>query len=126
MSLKGLNNFQYVSVNDFIEDKVLVFVKATPWYEGEGNNKTHEGSKILLQIMEDKTQYAKPDIDNFGAQFTVKVRNVASTAYQKFKPFQTCVTITDVEKATIWGDFKNEISVIAVVKALEVVNEARK
>jgi hypothetical protein len=120
MALRGLNSFQYFSVEDFIEGKTLVFVKATPWGEGEGNSKTLSGSKVLLQILQDNTRYKNPEINNFGEQFTVKVRDVAPSTFQNFKPLQTLVTIMDVERATIWGDFRNEISIIAVIQAVEV------
>ena len=120
MALKGLNDFTYLAMDEFIEDKQLVFVKASSWQEGEGKGKAIVGSKILIQILEDSTTYKKEGVNNFGEQFTVKVRNVAPSAYQKFKPLQTQVTVTDVEKATVWGDYRNQISVIATVKPVEV------
>jgi hypothetical protein len=115
MSLKGLSSFQFFSLEDFLIGKRLVFVKASPWREGEGKDINLEGSKVLLQIAEDKTQYAREDIDNFGEQFTVKVRGVAPSAYNKLKPLNTEMTIDDVERAVLYGEYRNELSIIAVV-----------
>ena len=115
MALQGLGTYTYFSVEDFIEDKLLVFVKATPWYE---DNKI-EGSKVLVQIVQDNSQYNKSEHNNFGGQFTVKVRNVPAPSYQNYKPFQTQVTIVDVERASVWGDYRNELSIIASVQPVE-------
>jgi hypothetical protein len=114
--MKRLSEFMYFSLEDFLADKRLVYLKAAPWNEGEGQAMSLEGSRVTVQIIEDNTQYAK-DVDNFGAQFIVKVRGMSPAAYGKWKPLQTEVVITDVEKATVWGEFRNELSVIAVVKA---------
>ena len=126
MALQCLTQFQYFSVEDFLEQKQLAFVKATPWYEGTGDTKTIAGCKIVVQIVDDSTQYSKAEASNFGEQFTVKVRNISPAAYQKFRPLQTRVTITDVEKAVIYGDYRNQLSIIAVVQPAEVANETKK
>lgn len=125
MSFKGLSAFQFFDLEDFLAAKRLVFVKAAQWSEGEGKDARLEGSKVVVQIAEDKTKYAKEGIDNFGEQFTVKVRGAASSAYHNLKPLNTEVAITDVERATVWGDYKNELSVIAVVSLVEAHNEKK-
>jgi hypothetical protein len=123
MSLKGLNAFNKLDLDAFLNGKRLVFVKAVPWNEGEGDKQTIAGSKAILQIVEDKTPYFKDDISNFGEQITVKVQGTSPTAYSKLRPLATEVVITDIQKATIFGDFKNQISVIAKVKVVEAKNE---
>jgi len=125
MAFKGLAAFLYFSLEGFLEGKSLCFVKALPWQNGQGENAKLEGSKITLQIVEDKTQYAKEDTTNFGELLTIKVRGVAPAAYSKWQPFDTEVTITDVERATVWGDYKNELSIIAVVSMVEAQNEKK-
>lgn len=125
MSFKGLGTFTYFDLEDFLVGKRLVFVKALQWKEGEGKDATVEGSKVSLQIIEDKTKYAKDDVTNFGELLTVKVRGVAPSAYHNLKPLNTEVAITDVERATVWGDYKNELSVIAVVGLVEAHNEKK-
>jgi hypothetical protein len=125
--LKYLSQFQEFSLDKFLAGKRIVFVKAIQWDErdADGNIVKMEGSKVLVQIIEDKTEYASNgDMDNFGAQFTVKVRGTAPSAYQKLRPLQTEVILTDIERAVVWGDYRNEISVIAVVKVKGAKDEA--
>lgn len=126
MALKGLNAFQYFSLEDFLVGKCLVFVKAAPWQEGQGENVKLEGAKVLLQIVEDKTKYQKEEITNFGELLTVKVRGVAPSAYNKLNPLNTEVTITDIERAAVWGEYRNELSIIAVVSVVEEAQNAKK
>ena len=115
MAFRGLSAFTYFSLDDFLVGKQLVFVKAGQWSEGEGKDTTIEGTKVIVQIVKDETKYFNEDITNFGEQITVKVRGVTPNNYQKLKPLQSEVEIADVEKATVWGDYKNQLSVIAVV-----------
>jgi hypothetical protein len=122
MGFKRLNDFTYFSLEDFLVGKRLVFVKAALWNEEEGKDMVLAGSRVVVQIVEDKTKYSKEDVDNFGEQLTVKVRGVAPSAYQKLKPLITEVVITDVEKARVWGDFRNELSIIAKVAIVKEAN----
>ena len=126
MSLKGLTAFQYFSLEDFLKGKSLCFVKVVPWQEGQGENAKLEGSKVALQIVEDKTKYAKDETSNFGELLTVKVRGVAPAVYNKLEPLNTEVIITDVERATVWGDFRNELSIIAAVNVAEGAHNEKK
>ena len=126
MAMKSLSQFQKFSLEDFLEHKQIVFVKALPWYEGTGDAKTIEGCKIVVQIVDDSTKYSKAEISNFGEQLTVKVRNIAPAAYQKFRPLQTRVTISDVEKVSIYGDYRDKLSITAVVQPAEVANDVKK
>ena len=70
--MQGLNWFTVFSYAQFLEGKRLVFLKARPWLD----NGQELGSKVTTQIIEDKTQYGKPNMTNFGEQLTVKVRNL--------------------------------------------------
>lgn len=119
MALKRLPEFQYFSINDFLDGKQIVFVKSIPWFEGKDKVKTLEGCKVVVQIVRDETSYSQEEHShcNFGESFEVKVRGTSPASYQKFKPFSTEVVIEDVEKASIWGDYSNNLSIIATVKA---------
>ena len=109
--LKGLNSYLFFDLESFLKDKRLVFLKAVPW-----NSQDQEiGSKVIVQIWEDNTLYQKPDISNFGEQLTVKVRDISPTAFDKLKPLSTEVVVTDVERATIFGEYRNQLSIIASV-----------
>ena len=117
MALKGLGAFQYFSLEEFVKGKRLVFVKAEPWKEEVSDVKYETvGSKVTVQIVEDKTEYSKDDVSNFGEIMVVKVRGTLPEAY-KLKPLVTEVIISDIEKAVIWGanKIKNQLSIIAVI-----------
>lgn len=111
MALKGLNQFQKFDFGEFLKDKRLVYLKSAPWKDGD----VEAGSKVVLQIAEDRTQYAKPGMDNFGEQLAVKVRGVAPSAFAQLRPLSTEVVIKDVERATVYGDFRNQLSIIAKI-----------
>lgn len=76
--------------------------------------------------MADDTKYPKEDISNFGEQLIIKTRGVAPAAYAKLRPLNTEVIISDIERASVYGDFKNQLSVIGVVKVVETNNEPKK
>lgn len=111
--MKFLSAFLYFDLLAFLADKRLSYIKAEPWRE----NETVIGSKVTVQIFDDRTVYPKEDISNFGEQFVVKVRGTEPLTYVKWKPFSTEVTITDIEKATVYGEYRNSLSVIATVTA---------
>lgn len=111
MALKGLNQFQKFDCGEFLKDKRLVYLKSTPWKDGD----VEAGSKVTLQIVEDRTQYAKPGIDNFGEQVTVKVRGVAPSAFAQLRPLSTEIVVKEVERAVIYGDFRNQLSAIGKI-----------
>ena len=111
MALKGLPGFQRFDLEGFLEGKRLVYLKAIPW-EKDGQE---VGSKVILQILEDNTIYQKAGTNNFGEQMTIKVRDQAPSTYGKLKPLVTEVQVTDVERATLYGDYRNQLSIIATV-----------
>lgn len=111
MGLKGLNYYLFFDLDLFLEKKRLMFIKAFPWIEKE----REMGTKVILQILEDNTSYSTPEITNFGEQLTIKVRNTAPSAYSNLKPLTTEVLVTDVERATVFGEYRNQLSIIATV-----------
>ena len=115
MSLQALSTFLEFQLPAFLTGKRLVFIKALIWKEDDNIF----GSRVVVQIVEDKTQYPKPDITNFGEQLVIKVRNVAPDAYAKFRPFTTEVYVKDVEKAVVYGEYRNQISIVGTVAVKE-------
>jgi len=111
MPLRGLNQFQTFDLPAFLKDKRLAFLKATVWKDGDAEL----GSKIVTQIIEDRTQYSKSGVDNFGEHLNVKVRGAAPSAFAQLRPLSTEVVIKDVERATVYGDFRNQLSVIGKI-----------
>ncbi|OUO89549.1 hypothetical protein B5F40_10610 [Gordonibacter sp. An230] len=118
MSMKGLSAFQSFDLDKFLTGKTLVFVKAEQWDERDSTGAVSGvlGSKITVMVTQDATDYGTGrEVSNFGGQFIVKVRDTSPSAYSKLKPFSTEVIVESVERAVIWGDFKNELSVIAKI-----------
>jgi hypothetical protein len=117
MAMKGLGQFLEFNTQQFFAEKVTVFLKSAPWEEESGGTKRIEGAKVTLQIIEDRTTYLKESIDNYGEQVVIKVRNVDFNAYSQLSPLKTEVVIVDVERATVWGEYKNQLSIIAKISA---------
>ena len=118
MSMKGLSAFQSFDLDKFLTNKAMVFVKAEQWDERDSAGAVSGvlGSKVTVMVTQDSTDYGNGrEVSNFGAQFVVKVRDTPPSAYSKLKPFATEVIVESVERAVIWGDFKNELSVIAKI-----------
>ncbi len=113
--MKSLNQFQEFNCDKFFADKRLAYVKAEPWRENEQTI----GSKVTLQVVEDKTKYAKEGVTNFGEQFVVKVRGLEPLSFSKLKPLTTEIVISDVERATVYGEYRNNLTLIATVKAAQ-------
>lgn len=111
MGLKGLNQFLEFNLHKFLEDKRLTYLKASDWKDGD---KTL-GSKVTTQVVEDRTPYSHPGTDNFGEQITVKVRGVAPSAFAQLRPLSTEIIVKDVERATVYGDYRNQLSIIAKI-----------
>lgn len=111
MALQGLNQFFTFLLLDFLVGKRLVFLKVLPWKEGD----VEVGSKVVTQIVEDRTQYTKANVSNFGEQLTVKVRDVSPAAYAQLKPLSTEVVVQDVERATVYGEYRNQLSIIGKI-----------
>lgn len=116
MSLQALSAFLEFQLLMFLTGKRLVFIKSLLWKEED----EIFGSKVVVQIVEDTTKYPKPDVTNFGEQLVVKVRNVSPDAYAKLKPFATEVYVKDVEKAVVYGDYRNQLSIIGTVAVKEM------
>lgn len=106
--MKGLKHFLHFDLDMFLIGKKLVYLRAAPWLE-QGNDL---GCKVTLLIVEDKTV---ENVDNIGEQLVIKVRNCSPTAFSKWRSFYTEVIVTDVERAIVYGDYQNQLSIIAKV-----------
>lgn len=111
MPLRGLPYFERFDLDEFLRDKRLFYVKTVPWLE-QGQE---AGSKVTVQILQDDTVYQKPEINNFGEQLTIKVPGLAPSSFETLKPLKTEIMVTDVERAFLFGDYRNQLSIIASV-----------
>ncbi|MBI1720213.1 MULTISPECIES: hypothetical protein [Lactobacillus] len=112
MSLKGLSGFQKFDSEKFFKDKEFLFTKIEEWQEGEDADHMHVvGSKITGVIYQDSTTYPHDQKGiNQGESITFKVRKPIS-AFNGWKVFQTAFVANEFEKVSIWGDFRNQLSV---------------
>ena len=115
MALQGLTLYLVLQIAEFLKGKRFVYVKSMPWKDGD----TVLGSKAVLQIIEDKTAYPKPNISNFGEQLTIKVRNTPPEMFSQLRPLATEVVIRDVEKAVVYGEYRNQASIIGTIAVKE-------
>ncbi|KRM06329.1 hypothetical protein [Lactobacillus kitasatonis] len=112
MSLKSLSSFQKFDAEAFFADKQFLFTKAEEWREGE-NPDTMKivGTKITGVIFSDSTIYPNDQKGiNQGESITFKVRKPVS-AFNGWKVFQTTFVANEFDKVSIWGDFRNQLSV---------------
>jgi len=112
MGLKTLSVHTHFDLDGYLEKMKVAFVKVEVWQDDD----EVLGTKVRIQVMEDKNHYKIPYTTNYGEQLIIKVRNVPPESYQKFKSLVTEVEVTEVEKASIYGEWRNQLSVIAVVK----------
>lgn len=112
MSLKMLSGFQKFDSEKFFRDKQFLFTKAEEWQEGEDSEHMKVvGTKITGVIFVDDTEYGH-DVKgiNQGESITFKVRKPVSS-FNNWKVFQTTFVVNEFDKVSIWGDFRNQLSV---------------
>ncbi len=115
--LKNLSQFNRFDVKGFLADKSLVFLKADPWEERSDSGEVVRllGAKVSALIARDDTDYGNARANNFGETLIIKVRANPS-AFSKLTPMQTELSVGEVERAAIYGQYRNELSLIASVE----------
>lgn len=103
--MKNLSQFKDFKHQEFLEKKRLYFLSVKA---------LENGVKVSLLILEDKTVYQNQS-NNLGEQLQVTVQNKTVDDFIGFKPLQTECKIVNVKKATIYGDYQNQLSIHADV-----------
>ena len=122
MSLKKLANFQAFDAPRFFKGKAFLFTKLEEWKEGDdADHMVSVGTKVTGVIYQDDASYGH-DLKgvNEGESLTFKVRQPLS-AFADWQAFGTRFLVEKVEKASIWGDYRNQLSV--KVPSLQVVRD---
>lgn len=119
--LKGLNKFNQFDVESFLENKVLLYLKAESWEERteSGDSVRGLGSKVSVLIARDDTDYGRSNATNFGEILTVKVRDLDPEAFEKLTPMKSQLVIKNVERAVVFGEFRNQLSIVATVEVVK-------
>lgn len=94
-------------------------MSATRWIEkSETGSETEKGVKVCVLVFADESDYPN-EKNNTGEQITVKVPFASMKDYDTFQPMLTSVEIVDIEKAIVYGEYRNQLSLTA--KVIEVV-----
>ncbi|MCY7024655.1 MULTISPECIES: hypothetical protein [Streptococcus] len=122
MSLKNLSHFTAFNAPQFFSRKELRFISATRWIEKtDTGSELEKGVKVSLLIYKDSSEYPN-DKTNLGEQLLVKVPFASIDDYSSFKPMLTTCEVTNIEKAVIYGEYRNQLSLTAsVIEADEAV-----
>lgn len=121
MSLKKLGHFQIVDTKRLLAKDQFLFTKAEEWKEGSDSESLRTvGTKITGVIAIDGADYGDDSLRelNRGESLTIKVQQPLS-AFNDWKPFGSIFKITEVTKAVIYGQFRNQLSI--TVPSLEKI-----
>jgi hypothetical protein len=112
--LRKYMNFDWVL---FFGKMSLLFIDGTPLLEKDGETMRTIGTKVRLFIYKDATDYGAGEIGlNQGETVTVKVLGVSPDAFREMEYMKSECKISDVTKATVFGDFSDRLSIIGNVK----------
>lgn len=115
MTLKNLSYFSEFNSSLFFAQKELRFISATMWIEkSETGSEIEKGVKVGVLIFSDDSDYPN-EKNNIGEQLTVKVPLASMKDYDSYQPMITTVEIVDIEKAVVYGEYRNQLSLIAKV-----------
>lgn len=124
MGLKKLSRFQVFDANGFFAKKEMLLTKVEAWREGEdADHLQTKGTKITGVIFRDNTDYGTAVTSgiNKGESITFKVSQ-SVTAFANWKPFNTIFKATTFTKVSVYGDYRNMLSV--KVPSLTAINGA--
>lgn len=115
MALRNLSHFTAFNASQFLSRKELRFISATRWVEKtDTGSEVEKGVRVSLLIYKDKSEYPN-DKTNLGEQITVKVPFASLEDFSVFQPMLTICEVTNIEKAVIYGEYRNQLSLTASV-----------
>jgi len=108
MALRGLQQFNTFDFEGFIKGKTLLYVSSSPWVKESETL----GAKVKVLVARDDTPYSKADITNLGENLEIKVKNKSPEHFsKKFEPMKSEVSVSQIVRAVIWGDFRNNLAI---------------
>lgn len=115
MTLRNLSHFTAFNASQFLSRKELRFISATHWVEKtDTGSEVEKGVRVSLLIYKDNSEYPN-DRTNLGEQITVKVPFASLEDFSVFQPMVTICEVKNIEKATIYGEYRNQLSLTASV-----------
>lgn len=119
MPLKNLSHFTAFNAPQFLSRKELRFISATRWVEKtDTGSEVEKGVKVSLLIYKDNSDYPN-EKNNLGAQIMVKVPFASIEDYSAFQPMITSCEVTKIEKAVVYGEYRNQLSLTASVSEVD-------
>ena len=115
--MNNLRQFLSFKHQEFFEKKRLYFLAVKELA-------TQNGVKVSLLILEDGTDY-KNEKSNLGEQIHVTVANKTVDDFSAFKSLQTECKIVNVKKASIFGEYQNQLSIHADVIAVNTEGDKK-
>lgn len=110
--MKNLRQYQQFNHKQFLRDNDNLVVKSVSEWE-DFTTKQKLGTKITLTVM-------NPESSNFLESFTVKtIQNLEELLLKKGNR----VSIFNITKSSIYGDYQNNLSMEASIKVWERDNE---
>ncbi|CYV66885.1 hypothetical protein ACTGW6_06875 [Streptococcus suis] len=115
MALKNLTHFTAFNATLFLSGKELRFVSASPWVEkSDSGAEVMKGVKVTLLIFKDDSDYPN-EKNNLGEQLVVKVPFASLDDFSSLQPMLSTCEISEIEKAVVYGDFRNQLSLTGTV-----------
>ena len=115
MALKNLSHFTAFNAPQFLSRKELRFISATRWIEKtDTSSEVEKGIKVSLLIYKDNSDYPN-EKTNLGEQITGQVQFASLEDFSVFQPMVTVCEVTNIEKAVIYGEYRNQLSLTASV-----------
>lgn len=123
MGLKKLSHFQLFDTKKFFESKDFMLSKVEEWQEGDDPQHLQTvGTKVTGVIFRDNTDYGKAGQGiNSGESLVFKVSQPV-TNFSSWKPFNTVFKANNFTKVSVYGEYRNQLSV--KVPRLTAINGA--
>lgn len=121
--MKNLNKLMRFDSQTFFSNKDIRVVGDEPWieYGADGSTKAEKGTKYKCIIANDMTRYSDDTVGgNDGEALVIKVEGRAKQ-YSKF----AAIKVIEPE-CKVYGDYRNQLSVVAKDIAVEGRNENKK
>ncbi|WP_310604208.1 hypothetical protein [Anaerosporobacter sp.] len=100
---------------EFITKLSLLYLDSMPLQERDGDSVKITGAKTRALVIEDQNKYGDEYGLNKGETITVKQLGINAEDMEKHFEFMRTPCKIEVEKATIWGDFNDKLSIYGKV-----------
>lgn len=117
--MKGLRQFLTFDTDAFFSGKLLIALGVKPFFQYVNGERTEKilGSKIECVIGNDNTKYSNLETTNAFEKLSIKVIDDDNFKIENMTKFK----ILKFEKATVYGQFQNNLSLEVLSENIEVI-----